>query len=108
MPDEYGAYAPVIVIDPETRKAIPRTLLSGMINRATIIETGSRRIRGISVIVSGSGVGFLCDTADLNKLAGNEVVAVPNMVGFSPLDIPVARGIGISPSPGMTLRVLFE
>lgn len=73
-----------------------------------VIKTGAVRAARVSVIVAGSAVGSINDTATVAGVSvSNQLFVIPNTVGIYTLDWPCTAGMVVIPGTGQTVAVTY-
>lgn len=74
----------------------------------TLVKTGTGRVARINVLVAGSGVGSVHDSATIGAAAtANQIAVIPDTVGTYDIDFPVSNGIVVAVGTGQTLVVSY-
>ena len=74
-----------------------------------IVKSSAGTIGAVSVIVSGTTVGYLHDTqAPASASASNMVAVVPAALGIYSVNMPLASGIVFIAGTGMTASISYE
>jgi len=78
------------------------------ITSQTLVKAGKGRIACVSVLVAGSGVGGVNDSATTGGAAlANEMAVIPTTVGVYQIDFPFTNGLVVTPGTGQTLAVAY-
>ena len=78
------------------------------VSAAMVVKPSAGRVCKISVITAGSTLGAVYDYNSTASIpSGQQVAAVPNVVGVYTYDIPVSTGITIVPGTGQLLAVSY-
>ena len=81
------------------------------ITSTTVVKATRGTLLAVQVIVAGSDIGSVYDSATAaGAVAGQEVAIIPDTVGAAPLPacgIPCLNGIVVTPGPGQTLAVFY-
>lgn len=76
---------------------------------ATVVKDAPGQLLGISVITAGSTAGTANDCATTGAAAiGNQLFAIPDTVGFYPVNWACATGIVLVPGTGQVLACVYE
>lgn len=73
----------------------------------TLVKPTAGRVCSVSVIVAGSANGTIYDTTSISAPV-NPVYKIPNTVGLTVVNMPMAIGIVVVPGTGQTVTVSYS
>lgn len=77
------------------------------ISAATLVQLGQGRVAMVSVTTAGSTAGSIYDTNAVGSTL-NKVLAIPNVVGVTFVNMPVSLGIVVVPGTSQVVTVTYS
>jgi uncharacterized hydantoinase/oxoprolinase family protein len=85
------------------------TVNSYEISASTYLATNANWCAKVSVIVAGSTTGMIYDASSVTTaVTGVRLAVIPNTVGIYTINMPVNKGIVITPGTGMIVAVSYS
>ena len=92
-----------------TTQNLAGTINSYEISTSTYLNTNSGWCAKVSVIVAGSTTGTIYDANSVaTAVNGVRLAIIPNTVGIYTINMPVNKGIVITPGSGMIVAVSYS
>lgn len=89
--------------------ALNPTSTSTTITASTLIITGRGRLISFSVVVAGSGNGFIYNSGTTGSVpATAALVATPNTIGIYPVNMIFTNGLVVVPGAGQSINVTYS
>ena len=92
-----------------TTQAELGVVTSSAVTSATQVATGGGRLVSVSVLVAGTGTGFVHNAPSTGAAAAsNAMVAVPTTIGVYPAGTVFTAGLTIAPGTGQSICVTYS
>jgi len=92
-----------------TTQNLAGTVNSYEISASTYLATAAGWMAKVSVIVAGSTTGTIYDANSVGTaVTGVRLAIIPNTVGIYTINMPVNKGIVITPGTGMIVAVSYS
>jgi hypothetical protein len=89
-------------------KRVAGTNTSVALTASTAVSVGPARLVSVTVIVAGSAVGGVYNSATTSGAASsNQVYTIPNTVGVYPVGAELTAGLVVTPGSGQTVAVTY-